>query len=139
MARKHRAGDEAAALLVGHRPAASERLVMVDDVLTTGATKFEAVELLERLVPGVSFPALVIAVDRQEADDNGDSAGELFTRHTAIPVHAAVTMTDILSHLDDTGRLTGDARRDCIAYLARFGTAQAKAWAADAAAASGGS
>lgn len=126
-------GDDAAALLVGHRPAPGARLVLVDDVLTTGATKFEAVQLLRRLVPEVSFPALVIAVDRQEADDNGDSAAELFTRETQIPVHAAVTMTDVLSHLDQTGRLDDAARADCVAYLRAYGTAAAKAWAESAA------
>ncbi len=123
-------GDEAAARLVGHRPAPGSRLVLVDDVLTTGATKFEAVELLRRLIPGVTFPALVIAVDRQEADDQGDDAAGLFTAQTAIPVHAVVTMTDILGHLDATGLLHGDPRRDCLAYLSRYGTAPARAWAA---------
>ena len=59
-------------------------------------------------MPDVSFPALVIAVDRQEADDAGDDAAGAFTRETGIPVHAAVTMTDVLTHLDATGRLTGE-------------------------------
>ena len=50
---------DAAALLVGHRPAAGERIALVDDVLTTGATKYEAVALLKSLVEGARFPALV--------------------------------------------------------------------------------
>lgn len=126
-------GNDAAALLVGHRPVDGERIVLVDDVLTTGATKFEAVQLLQRLVPDVRFPALVIAVDRQEADDRGDDAAGLFTRETGISVHAAVTMTDILGHLDATGRLTGDIRQACITYLRTYGTAPARSWAEAAA------
>lgn len=123
-------GDDAKALLVGHRPDPGERLLLVDDVLTTGATKFEAVQLLRRLVPDVRFPALVIAVDRQEADDAGHDAAALFTAETAIPVHAAVTMTDALTHLEDTGRLDGAERDACVAYLGRYGTEPARAWAA---------
>jgi orotate phosphoribosyltransferase len=129
-------GDEAAAVLVGHRPAPGERLLIVDDVLTTGATKFDAVRLLGRLVPGVSFPALIVAVDRQEAagDAEGDrrSAAELFTAETAVPVHAAVTMTDVLTHLERTGRLGGADRARCVEYLARYGTRPAQEWAARA-------
>ena len=120
----------AAALLVGHRPADGERIALVDDVLTDGATKREAVELLRTLVPGVSFPALVIAVNRQEtAKDGGDAAAD-FTRSTGIPVVAALTMTGLLDHLGETGRLGGEDRARCVAYLADHGTAEAKAWAA---------
>ena len=56
---------DAAALLVGHRPVAGERIAIVDDVMTDGATKREAVALLRSVVEGARFPALVIAVDRQ--------------------------------------------------------------------------
>ena len=122
--------DRAAAMLVGHRPGPGSRIALVDDVLTTGATKYEALALLRSLVADATFPALVIAVDRQETGDDGLDAGTRFTRETGVSVHPVVTMTEILGHLLATGRLAEPAQRDCCDYLARFGTDQAKAWAA---------
>ncbi len=121
---------DAAALLVGHRPLPGERIALVDDVLTTGATKYEAVALLRSLVEGAKFPCLVIALDRQEVGPDGNDACGKFTADTGIPVVPAVTMTEVLGYLDETGRLKGEDRARCLAYLTSFGTPAAKAWAA---------
>jgi orotate phosphoribosyltransferase len=133
---KKRHGEEAsgktdaASVLVGHRPKDGERIAMVDDVLTDGATKREAAQLLKSVVPGARFPALVIAVNRQETLPDGSDACTAFTSSCGVPVFAAVTMTEILGHLDDTGRLPADMRAKCVAYLQQYGTAEAKSWAA---------
>jgi orotate phosphoribosyltransferase len=121
---------DAAAVLVGHRPKEGERIAMVDDVLTDGATKREAVQLLKSIVPNARFPALVIAVNRQETLPDGSDACTAFTSSAGVPVFAAVTMTEILTHLDETGRLPAPERARCVAYLDQYGTAEAKAWAA---------
>jgi orotate phosphoribosyltransferase len=120
----------AAAVLVGHRPAEGERIALVDDVLTTGATKYESVALLRSLVPGARFPALVIAVDREEVGPDGVDACSRFTADTGVPVHATVRMSEALTHLEETRRLPDDLRRRCVAYLAEHGTPGARAWAA---------
>lgn len=119
----------AAALLVGHRPLDGERIALVDDVLTDGATKREAVELLRSLVPGAQFPALVVAVNREEVGTDGKDAGTRFTEDTGVPVFAAVTMTEALTVLEEEGRLLAEDRARCVTYLERYGTAAAKAWA----------
>ena len=121
---------DAASLLVGHRPVAGERIALVDDVLTTGATKYEAVALLRSLVEGARFPVLVIAVDRQETLPEGGDACSRFTSETGVPVAPTVTMTQILSHLDATGRLPAADKARCGDYLRRYGTPAAKEWAA---------
>jgi len=121
---------DAASVLVGHRPKEGERIALVDDVLTDGATKREAVALLRSVVPGARFPALVIAVNRQEVGPDGTDAATAFTSAAGVPVFAAVTMTEILTHLEDTGRLAPEMRAKCVEYLATYGTAEAKAWAA---------
>jgi orotate phosphoribosyltransferase len=103
---------------------------MVDDVLTDGATKREAVALLKSIVPGARFPALVIAVNRQETLPDGSDACTAFTSSCGVPVFAAVTMTEVLGHLDETGRLPAADRARCVEYLSTYGTAEAKSWAA---------
>jgi orotate phosphoribosyltransferase len=120
---------DAASVLVGHRPKDGERIALVDDVLTDGATKREAVALLRAIVPNVRFPALVVAVNRQEVGPEGVDAGSAFTSATGVPVFAAVTMTETLTHLDETGRLPADMRARCVEYLGQYGTSEAKAWA----------
>ena len=121
---------DAAAVLVGHRPVPGERIVLVDDVLTTGATKYESVALLRSLVDGAQFPALVIAVDRQEIGVDGFDACAKFTADTGVPVHAAVSMTEILTHLEVAGRIDAEAQSRAVAYLAQYGNPAARAWAA---------
>lgn len=119
----------AAAVLVGHRPLDGERVVIVDDVMTTGGTKYEAVNLLRSLVPGVSFPALVIAVDREEVGADGIHAATKFTEDTGVPVVPTVTITEILDHLMTTDRLSGHELVACLEYLEEYGTPAAREWA----------
>jgi orotate phosphoribosyltransferase len=121
---------DAAAVLVGHRPVPGERIAIVDDVMTDGATKREAVALLRSVVEDARFPALVIAVDRQEVGPDGREASAQFAADTGIPVVPTVTMTEILDHLDATKRLPSDDRARCLDYLDRYGTPAAKAWVA---------
>ena len=87
-------------------------------------------ELLRNLVPGARFPALVVAVNREEVGPDGKDACSRFTADTGVPVFPAVTMTEALSHLDATGRLQAADRKRCVEYLAAYGTPEAKAWAA---------
>jgi len=128
-------GEEAASagvakILVGYRPEGGERIVIVDDVITDGATKMEAVEMLKSLIPDVSFPALSVAVDRQETKLDGSSAIATFTELTGVPVIPTVSMTDILDHLDATDRLPEGDKDRCLAYLEQYGTDEALAWVA---------
>ena len=128
-------GEEAASAgaakrIVGHRPEAGERIVLVDDVMTDGATKREAVELLRTLVTDVSVPLLVVAVDREEVGADGRASAVSFTEDTGVPVTATVRMTEMLDYLREKGTLDDEDLARCVAYLAQYGTPDAKAWAA---------
>ncbi len=80
--------------VVGRLPEAGDRLVLVDDVVTDGSTKREAVALLRENFP-VPIDALVVAFDRMERDAHGrDPLAEL-QRTTGIPTVALFSLADL--------------------------------------------
>jgi orotate phosphoribosyltransferase len=82
------------------------RVVIIDDVITDGASKRESVEMIR--AAGSAPAAVLIAMDRQErvgADDNLSdvSAVEIFVQSYGLPVLAIATLSDLLQYLQ-----TGD-------------------------------
>jgi orotate phosphoribosyltransferase len=124
------AGGKAAKRLLGRPPAADTRFVLVDDVLTDGATKLEAVAFLREIAPACAFAALLIVMDRQEVKPDGSNAVAAFTGATGIPVLPVVTLTEVLDHLEAKGLLSADDLQRCRDYWSRYGTEEARAWAA---------
>jgi orotate phosphoribosyltransferase len=85
-------------LFVGQTPGPSDRLTMVDDVITDGGTKLEAVALLRAAFPN-PIDLLVIAFDRMEQGLAGQDAISEFQRVTQVPVAALLTLDDLQSGL----------------------------------------
>ena len=112
-------------ILVGSKIKDGSRVVILDDVITTGGTKYEALELLTRMAKDVSIPALVIAVDRQEVGIDGASAIEAFTAQTKVPVHSIVTSTEIMNYLKSKPDFAEAAQR-MENYLRVYGTLAAR-------------
>lgn len=73
------------------------KLVIVDDVMTTGETKVEAINKIESAI-GADVVGIVIAVDRQERGKRL-SAIEEFSEDYGIPVHSITTIKEIFEHL----------------------------------------
>ncbi len=73
-------------------PVKGKKVVMVDDVLTTGGTKVEAVKKIRNL--GGEVVAVVIAIDREEIGEK-KKATEEFTDKTGIPVYAVETISNL--------------------------------------------
>jgi len=98
--RKEAKGHGEGGTLVG--AAVRGRLVIVDDVITDGASKRESVEML-RAVGGTPV-AVLIALDRMERGGalpqlSPHSAVEDFEREFAMPVLSIATLTDLLQYL----------------------------------------
>lgn len=110
-------GDKGA--VVGHEIQDGDRVVIVDDVFTTGATKEEAVNLLRKTAK-VDIRGLVIAVDRKERGKDGENAIAEFTKKTGVHVHAIVTIHDILEHLAGTV-IDDEMAQHITAYLTQYG------------------
>ncbi len=101
------------------------RVVIVDDVITDGASKRESVDILR--AAGGDPAAVLIALDRMErggTDDNlsARSAVEDFERDYGLPVISIATLTDLLQYLQssaDPALATHFARVS--AYRERYG------------------
>lgn len=86
--------------IVGAVPQSGDRIVIVDDVMTTGGTKYEAVELL-RSFEGVEIVGLVIGMNRREKAEDGSDAMERFRQETGVEVFAIADVYDVLDFLKD--------------------------------------
>lgn len=122
-------GGGAAKRLLGRPPADGTRFVLVDDVLTTGGTKDEAVALLREICPGAAFPALLVVLDREETTPDGADAVAAFTERTGIPVEPVLRLTDVVADLARRERIDAATVERCRAYWGEHGTARARAWA----------
>lgn len=118
-----------AKMLLGRVPAEDARFVMVDDVLTTGGTKEEAVTLLERCAPRGRCEALLILLDRQETTPDGTDAVAAFTKRTGVPVMPVLSWTEVLDDLAARRILPREDIGRCYDYWARYGTQAARDWA----------
>jgi len=72
-----------------------DKAVIVDDVITTGGTKFEAIAKLREA--GCEPLGFIIAFDRAEpAEGNSVTAKEAFEKETGLPVFALANVHDVV-------------------------------------------
>ncbi|HKI98325.1 MAG TPA: orotate phosphoribosyltransferase [bacterium] len=91
---------------VGREPGPGDRMVLVDDVITDGGTKLEAVKLLRDSFEA-PIDALVIAFNRMETDLSGEDAVARFEGATGIPVVPLLTVADLETALGEEGAWEG--------------------------------
>ncbi|MCD6227731.1 orotate phosphoribosyltransferase [Candidatus Micrarchaeota archaeon] len=85
-------------LLVGAEVYSGDRILMLDDVFTTGDTKIESIRLIQS-VAEVNFTGVVIAMDRQEVNDEGENAIKSFEDKTGIRVSSIITASETFDWL----------------------------------------
>ena len=73
------------------------RALIVDDVITDGAAKREAIEMIR--AAGATPAGILIALDRQERGKGEMSATQEVSREYGLPVTAIATLADILATL----------------------------------------
>lgn len=110
--------------IVGHVPVAGDRIVLVDDVVTDGATKVASIESLRSMTKG-HVTGLVIAIDRKERNADGGNSVEALAEKTGVEVRSIVTVFDILEHLpgrkiDGEVPLTEKLAGEVEGYLAEY-------------------
>ena len=96
------------------------RALIIDDVITDGASKREAIEIIR--AAGATPAGVLIALDRQERGQGKLSATQEVSRDFGLPVTAIATLDDILATL--RGRPGESANIERIEeYRRRFGVA----------------
>lgn len=96
------------------------RVLIVDDVITAGTSASESVGLIR--AAGAAPAGVAVALDRQERGHGGRSAVQEAEQVHGVPVISIVTLDDLVSYLEQSGKLRGelDAVRR---YRAEFGIA----------------
>jgi len=89
--------------------AAGETVVLIDDVITDGASKFEAAEPL--LQAGLIVKDFAIFLDREQG-------GADRLREKGYALHSALRISDVLAHLRDAGQLPRDQFARCMDFIA---------------------
>lgn len=89
--------------------APGEVVVLIDDVITDGASKFEAAAPF--LEAGLVVKDFVIFLDREQG-------GTDRLREKGYALHSALRISDVLAHLQEAGRLAPDQYQRCLDFIA---------------------
>ena len=90
--------------------AAGERAVVIDDLATTGGSKFEAIDKLK--AAGLAVEDVVVLIDRQSG------AAEALAE-AGYRLHAVFTLSEMLDHWEQTGRVPAEQIAATRAFLER--------------------
>jgi len=94
------------------------RVMIVDDVVTEGGAKREAIELIR--AHGAEPAGILIAFDRMERGRGERSAIQELMHEFRVPVFAIATVEDLLAFMAGQPELAGEAA-EVIAYRRRYG------------------
>lgn len=75
-----------------------DSVLIVDDVITTGETKLENWEKLTKFRKNLTPKGILIAVDRQEKDESGESVSQ-FLQERGFTLYSILKITEIISYL----------------------------------------
>ncbi|WP_143168111.1 orotate phosphoribosyltransferase [Jatrophihabitans endophyticus] len=94
------------------------RVLLVDDVITSGAAIREVMTIVD--ASPARLAGVVVSVDRQERGTGTLSAIQELERERGVPVHAIVTVGDLVTYLRGTGRYA-EHLAAMLAYRERYG------------------
>jgi orotate phosphoribosyltransferase len=110
-------------VFVGTAPAPGMRVVLVDDVITSGQSIRDAITLLRNAAPNIEIGAAIVAVDRQERGRSEKTTLRELREELGVDVRAIVSIGQLVPFLhnreidgkvvlDDAGRVAIEAYLD---------------------------
>ncbi|MBU2628006.1 MAG: orotate phosphoribosyltransferase [Proteobacteria bacterium] len=114
-------------VVVGMALTSDVRLILVDDVITSGKAIRESLDVL-KFCNNPKVCGIIISVNRQEKGKTNENALKEVEKILGIPIHAIVTITDIKKYLHNkkiNGKIILDDRmlEKINAYLEEYGAA----------------
>ena len=111
--------------MVGYKPQAGDRVVIVEDVVTAGTAVRETIELFKS-VAAVDLTALIVSVDRMERGTGDKTTLDELREEHGIRVFPIVTVREVISFLhnnpvDGKVYIDDDMKARMEAYLAEYG------------------
>ena len=108
--------------LVGHVPVDSDKIAILDDVITTVATKIKSIELL-RSVSDAEIVGLVVILDRCEQTPDGQDPVATLANSYSVQVTPLLTIVDVLEALREKHIEVAekDAAEMVTDYLRKYG------------------
>ena len=94
-----------------------KKVWIIDDVITAGTAIREVVTILKNA--GAQIAGVLVALDRQEKGQGDLSAIQEVQKELEIPVHALITMKDLMNYLDAKGEKEALAKME--AYRVKYG------------------
>ena len=94
-----------------------KKVWIIDDVITAGTAIREVVTILKNA--GATIAGVLVALDRQEKGQGQLSAIQEVQQELEIPVHALISMKDLMDYLDAKGEQDALAKME--AYRVKYG------------------
>ena len=109
-------------IILGHRPKRGDRVVLVEDVTTSGKSIEETVPIIFAQDNGIDIVGLVVAFDRMEyGKDKSKTALAEIAENYGIKTYAVVSMKDVMEYLREHKRLSACTRQSIKDYYAKYG------------------
>ncbi|MEN3016882.1 MAG: orotate phosphoribosyltransferase [Candidatus Methanosuratincola petrocarbonis] len=118
--RKEAKGHGEGGMIIGSQLRDGDRVGILDDVMTTGKTKEEVLDLL-RSAARVEIPYVLIAVDRLERGEGDLCATSEFQQRYGIAVHSIATIEEIAEAASRSGIVPEDALSSIRSHLKEYG------------------
>ena len=89
--------------LIGQTDLNSKNILIIDDVITAGTAIHDSMQLIK--TSGAKLAGVILALNRQERGQHGNSAIVDIEEHYAAPVRSIICLDDILKYLDNSSEL----------------------------------
>lgn len=119
--KEHGEGTDQKSLTVGTKIRDGDRILIIDDVITTAQTKIDTIYLL-KTIADVQIAGVVISIDRMEIYKEGsdETAVEYLAKLIGAPVIPIVTIKDAVMYLYHSNILVEEKRSKMEQYFDKY-------------------